>query len=824
MSDSMRIVNRTVISTALPVEYLAVMAHLCNVQEVRHNAGTIYEVGEFTGQSGEWQVALVQTGQGNPRAALEVERAISFFKPSHVFFLGVAGGLKDVKLDDVVAVTKVYGYEYGKAEAEFKPRADFGESTYAMIQEATFVARRRDWLARVKLNDPSDMAGKTPRAFVGPVVAGEKVIASTSSSIYQFLKDNFSDALAVEMESFGFFRAVHANHAVQALVIRGISDMIDHKGEADTSGSQERASAHAAAFLFEVLARTKLAVASQPIYTADEKTPDEVIPWDDLETLAVQLYPYGPKQDEVWSRAGGDLSSLTLQLSGKGDWHAALRTLRFGGGGASIKPLTLIGTMLKDYPTNGGLKRLANVLGINSQHDPKEQSEQSNLLVSLPHEREQTIKILVLAANPKDTTPLRLDEEVREIGEGLRRARHREQFTVEQRWAVRVRDLRRAMLDTEPSVVHFSGHGNMEGLVLEDAAGLAQLVSNNALSSLFKLFANQVHCVVLNACYSATQAEAISQHIPYVIGMAKEIGDQAAIEFAVGFYDAFGAGRSVEDAYEFGCNAILLQGIPEHLTPVLHKGGSAPTSQLSATPPSERTSTKRPKLNAPDLGRVRVSSKKLIVGICEITYPQISGLKDAPVQARINNFLREQFISEQEKKYSDEDIVQITGTEGFLDNRDHGQEELPGNEAELWGEEKITYETKLNSRGVLSIKYEYYGDLGGAHPIHGYRAFTIDLATGYRYTFAELFKRDSESLIRINKLITYTLAEGNETPTDFMKQQEYEFYLTKTHLVLINIFGYEAARGTEAAIKIADIADLVNPDGPLQLLLKQSRA
>ena len=184
--------------------------------------------------------------------------------------------------------------------------------------------------------------------------------------------------------------------------------------------------------------------------------------------------------------------------------------------------------------------------------------------------------ILILAANPKDTPPVRLDEEVREVGEGLRRAKHRDQFTIEQRWAVRIRDLRRAMLDTQPSVVHFSGHGYTEGLALEDDSGRAQLVSTEALSGLFKLFAGQVECVLLNACYSATQAEAISQHIPYVIGMKKEIGDRASIEFAVAFYDAIGAGRSVEDAYEFGCNAIQSMGFPEHLTLILCEKGAVP--------------------------------------------------------------------------------------------------------------------------------------------------------------------------------------------------------------------------------------------------------
>lgn len=182
-------------------------------------------------------------------------------------------------------------------------------------------------------------------------------------------------------------------------------------------------------------------------------------------------------------------------------------------------------------------------------------------------------KILVLAANPKNSSELRLGEEVREIEEGLRLSRYREQFKLLSKWAVRARDFYRYMLDIQPRIVHFSGHGIGEnGIVLEEETGKAQLVSTNALESLFKIFASKgVECVLLNACYSKVQAKAISQHIPYVIGMSKEIGDKAAITFAVAFYDALGAGETVEFAFELGCSAIQIAGIAEHLTPVLKK-------------------------------------------------------------------------------------------------------------------------------------------------------------------------------------------------------------------------------------------------------------
>ena len=180
--------------------------------------------------------------------------------------------------------------------------------------------------------------------------------------------------------------------------------------------------------------------------------------------------------------------------------------------------------------------------------------------------------ILFLAADPTDASRLRLGQELREIQEKLQLAKMRDDFKLEQRMSVRPVDISQAILDEKPKIVHFSGHGTSEGsLCFENEVGKSQFVEPDALASLFELVTDHVDCVILNACYSEIQANAIADHIRYVIGMNNAIGDKAAISFAIGFYQALGAGKSVEDAYKFGCVQIRLQGIPEHLTPVLIK-------------------------------------------------------------------------------------------------------------------------------------------------------------------------------------------------------------------------------------------------------------
>ncbi|MDX2241517.1 MAG: AAA-like domain-containing protein [Leptolyngbyaceae cyanobacterium bins.302] len=202
-----------------------------------------------------------------------------------------------------------------------------------------------------------------------------------------------------------------------------------------------------------------------------------------------------------------------------------------------------------------------------------------------------TRKILILAANPKNTAKLRLDEEVREIHNGLERSKHRDRFVMEARWAVRPDDLRRSLLDIEPQIIHFSGHGvGADGLMLEDETGQAKLISADALARFFSLFKG-IECVLLNACYSEVQADAIYLYVDYVVGMSQAVGDLAAIKFAKGFYDALAAGRSYEDAYQFGCNAIDFEDVlhQQHLIPVLkHRGAASPP------PPSSSTSDSSP--------------------------------------------------------------------------------------------------------------------------------------------------------------------------------------------------------------------------------------
>jgi len=188
------------------------------------------------------------------------------------------------------------------------------------------------------------------------------------------------------------------------------------------------------------------------------------------------------------------------------------------------------------------------------------------------------ISILFLSADPTNVPHIRTDQEFREIKEKLSLARFRDVFALEQpQLSVRSEDISQALLDFEPRIVHFSGHGTPAGeLCFEDRSGEVHRVDPDALADLFSQFTPQLVCVILNACYSEEQAKAISKSVSFVIGMNDSIGDEAAISYSIGFYQALGAGHNVEKAHQLGCAQIRMNCPGEHLTPILYKKCDSP--------------------------------------------------------------------------------------------------------------------------------------------------------------------------------------------------------------------------------------------------------
>jgi nucleoside phosphorylase len=235
------------ILTALPVEFAAVQSFLENVEEIIHPNGTVYSAGDFRAVGVVRRIVLAEIGMGNPIAGIETVRMLAYVQPRLALFVGLAGGAKDVQIGDVVAAEYVYGYEPSKIADTVQPRIKTLVSAYALVQRARAVRRGDLWHKRIA-------TGAKPRGFVGAIASGEQVVASDKAETFAMLKHQCGDALAVEMEGWGFLHAAHTSGDIPAIVIRGISDLIDGKDPEHDIGSQPAAAAHAAAFAFELLA------------------------------------------------------------------------------------------------------------------------------------------------------------------------------------------------------------------------------------------------------------------------------------------------------------------------------------------------------------------------------------------------------------------------------------------------------------------------------------------------------------------------------------------------------------------------------------------
>lgn len=192
-----------------------------------------------------------------------------------------------------------------------------------------------------------------------------------------------------------------------------------------------------------------------------------------------------------------------------------------------------------------------------------------------------TLKILFLASNPAGTAPLHLDHEIKAIRQRIRAAAPTAKIQFEQEWAVSPEEIPASLMRHRPHIIHFSGHGNSNGelLMANSATKQAQPIEPAVLAQLFCLLPDNIICVVLNACYTQTQAISIAESIPVVVGMSRAVTDEGAIAFAAGFYEALAFGRSIKTAFQLGCLQLGLTGrITEQMTPHLtEKTGSDAT-------------------------------------------------------------------------------------------------------------------------------------------------------------------------------------------------------------------------------------------------------
>lgn len=327
-----------------------ILNHLNDYKVIKHPiTQTVYYETIRTVNGNSQRIIIGRTDQTNYNAGIETERAISYFNPNYIFFIGVAGGLKDVKVGDIVIGQDVFGYERGKTDlikdgenqiSIFKPRPKFGFSSYSMERIATNLAFSNEWKDKAEKIVNKEFHNEI-KVYTGTIASGEKVNADVRSDLHKFLSLNCSHALAIEMEGLGFLESCRAYPQIQSLLIRGISDLIKAKSEEDEKGSQEYATKNAAEFLFLFLDKMAL---EQNSTSEVKQNRNEIL----LDVLC-KLYPEGIRDNNVFKRAGGDLAKIKLNSTGFNQWFETIELISNGG---SISFVDLFKIMKEDFSNN----------------------------------------------------------------------------------------------------------------------------------------------------------------------------------------------------------------------------------------------------------------------------------------------------------------------------------------------------------------------------------------------------------------------------------------------------------------------------------------
>lgn len=160
--------------------------------------------------------------------------------------------------------------------------------------------------------------------------------------------------------------------------------------------------------------------------------------------------------------------------------------------------------------------------------------------------------VLVLNATPDDLGRIRADKEAALLERQLEAVKNRERdLLVVQKFAVRLQDIQKELLNHRPKILHFSGHGGVDVLFFEKDDGTQALITGDVLAEILDVY-GELECLVLHACYTESVARACAKHVGVVIGSTDAINDETAPKFTYAFYQALANGRPYENAFRAG--------------------------------------------------------------------------------------------------------------------------------------------------------------------------------------------------------------------------------------------------------------------------------
>jgi len=168
--------------------------------------------------------------------------------------------------------------------------------------------------------------------------------------------------------------------------------------------------------------------------------------------------------------------------------------------------------------------------------------------------------ILLLGIESDISRPILAAEEQDQISDSLGNS---DNYHLRCRLKVSPSQISSLISEYDPIVFHFNGHGTAKGIVLK-GSGDKELFYVSQLEALIQQHKSTIRCVILGSCYTAVVGQKLAQHVPYVIAMKGEIGNEAAICFSKAFYEALAKGVSFEEAFDKGKMQIKIERHTEY--------------------------------------------------------------------------------------------------------------------------------------------------------------------------------------------------------------------------------------------------------------------
>lgn len=199
-----------------------------------NNERKIYNLSFLESEIKDKKCVIVKCGIGKVNAARTTQILIDNYKIDYIINIGVAGGLKNTQIGDIVIASKLVQYDFDITKFNHELGFITGVGKYINCDEKL-------------INKAINIKGH--KTSLGIIATGDTFITSIEQS--KFIEKEF-DALAVEMEGAAIAQICYLCN-IPFMIIRSISDNPNNDNQVDFENFLDTSSSKVAEFVNKLL-------------------------------------------------------------------------------------------------------------------------------------------------------------------------------------------------------------------------------------------------------------------------------------------------------------------------------------------------------------------------------------------------------------------------------------------------------------------------------------------------------------------------------------------------------------------------------------------